>query len=373
MSNTKSEKQINMVHFCLLAVVVGIVTGFGSLIFRILISVIHNFMFYGKLSIHYDDAQLMELSPLGPLVILVPVIGGLGVVWMVKNFAHEAKGHGVPEVMYSVYYKEGIMRPIVAIIKSLASALSIGTGASVGREGPIIQIGASLGSTIGQMFRLVPWQRTTLLAAGAGAGIAATFNTPLGGVMFAIEVMMLEVSSRTFLPLVLATGTATYIGRIFVGLQPAFIVPIASLPNIDPIALPELAAFLLLGGLCGVMSWLFISTLTVVERTFSNTITNEYLRNVIGMFIVGVMFYTLSLIYGHYYVAGVGYGTIQEILQGNMNTFSLLLILFFLKILATSISLGSGSSGGIFSPALFLGACIGGAFGGILNEIFPWP
>src|SRR5258708_7985068 len=127
--------------------------------------------------------------------------------------------------MDAVYYAEGRIRPVVAAVKSLASAIAIGSGAAVGREGPIIQIGASFGSTIGQIIPLAAWQRITLVAAGAGAGIAATFNTPIGGVMFAIELIMPEVSVRTFLPVALATGTATFIGRLYFGLEPAFQVP----------------------------------------------------------------------------------------------------------------------------------------------------
>jgi chloride channel protein, CIC family len=124
--------------------------------------------------------------------VLVPVIGGLAVTFLVSKFAPEARGHGVPEVMDAIFYREGKIRPVVTAVKSLASALSIGTGATVGREGPIIQIGASLGTTLGQLIRMDTWQRITLVAAGAGAGIAATFNTPLGGVMFALELMMPE-------------------------------------------------------------------------------------------------------------------------------------------------------------------------------------
>ena len=151
------------------------------------------------------------------MVILVPVIGGMGVVFLVKTFAPEARGHGVPEVMDAIFYNEGRIRPAVAIVKSLASALAIGSGSAVGREGPIIQIGASLGSSIAELIGLQVWQRITLVAAGAGAGIAATFNTPIGGVLFAVELMMPEVSTRTFLPVALSTGTATFIGRIFFG------------------------------------------------------------------------------------------------------------------------------------------------------------
>ncbi len=147
----------------------------------------------------------------------MPVIGGVGVTFLVTNFAPEAKGHGVPEVMDAIYYKGGVIRPVVAVVKSLASAIAIGSGAAVGREGPIIQIGSALGSTLGQIVRMPAGQRITLVAAGAGAGIAATFNTPIGGVMFAIELMMPEVSVDTFLPVALATGAATFIGRLFFG------------------------------------------------------------------------------------------------------------------------------------------------------------
>ena len=166
-------------------------------------------------------------SPWGVFVVLVPVVGALIVTLLVTKFAPEARGHGVPEVMDAVYYAEGRIRPVVAAVKSLASAVAIGTGSAVGREGPIIQIGASLGSTIGQIMSLAAWQRITLVAAGAGAGIAATFNTPIGGVMFAIELMMPEVSVRTFLPVALATGTATFVGQPFLWLRPG-------LPNARP-------------------------------------------------------------------------------------------------------------------------------------------
>ena len=133
--------------------------------------------------------------------------------------------HGVPEVMDAIYYGGGIIRPIVAVVKSLASAVAIGTGAAVGREGPIIQIGSAFGSTIGQVVRMPPGERIILVACGAGAGIAATFNTPLGGVLFALEILLPEVSNRTFLPVVIATGAATQVGRMLIGPDPAFKVP----------------------------------------------------------------------------------------------------------------------------------------------------
>src|SRR5579862_2959054 len=234
-----------------LALLVGVVTGFGAVGFRDLIGLIHNLAFYGRLSFHYDANVFTGAARWGAWVILVPVIGGVVVTFLVDNFAPEAKGHGVPEVMDAIYYKSGVIRPVVALVKSLASAVAIGTGASVGREGPIIQIGSALGSTLGQTVRMPVGQRIALVAAGAGAGIASTFNTPIGGVMFAIELMMPEVSVETFLPVAIATGAATFVGRWFFGNTPAFDVPAAHSMPADPSALVELVLFAVLGALTG--------------------------------------------------------------------------------------------------------------------------
>src|SRR6202041_3206520 len=305
--------------------------------------------------------------PWGALVIFVPVIGGLVVVFLVRTFAPEARGHGVPEVMDAIYYKEGVIRPIVAVVKSIASAFSIGSGAAVGREGPIIQIGASLGSSIGQILKLDPWQRITLVGAGAGAGIAATFNTPIGGVMFAIELMMPEVSVETFLPVAIATGTATFVGRWFFGDTPAFHVPPLQAMPIDSSALLVLVLFAVLGGLTGIAAAGFIRALHLAEDIFDR-IRFRYLRHMLGMLILGVLMYALLRTVGQYYVDGVGYATVQAILAGQISTFWLLGLLFVCKALATSLSLGSGSSGGIFSPSLFMGAALGGGFAALLNS-----
>src|SRR5580692_12425130 len=178
----------------------------------------------------------------GAWVVLVPAVGAIGVTFIISNFAPEAKGHGVPEVMDAIYYNGGRIRPIVAVAKSLASALAIGSGAAVGREGPIIQIGSALGSTLGQLISMSMGQRIILVAAGAGAGIAATFNTPIGGVLFATELMMPEISVNTFLPVAISTGTATFIGRLFFGAQPAFSVP----SNLTPLPVEPSSAFILL-------------------------------------------------------------------------------------------------------------------------------
>jgi CIC family chloride channel protein len=353
-------------------VLVGIVTGFGSLFFRDLIGFIHNLFFLGRLSVDYDANAYTQPSPWGVFVVLAPVIGGMGVVLLVEKFAPEARGHGVPEVMDAIFYKDGRIRPVVAAVKSLASALSIGTGASVGREGPIIQIGASLGSTVGLLARFDTWQRITLVAAGAGAGIAATFNTPIGGVMFAIELMLPEVSVRTFLPVALATGTATFIARLFTGLRPAFEMPSVSVVAEHPASLLALLLYAVLGAATGLAATGFIRGLHGMESWFSR-IRNPYARHAFGMLLLGILMYALYRLAGQYYVDGVGYGTIQDVLLGGLRAAPLLALLFAAKLLATTLSLGSGASGGIFSPSLYMGATLGGAFGALIHFVHPSP
>ena len=231
-----TERRVGLLVLCLLALFVGVMTGIGAAALRALIGLIHNGFYNGVLSFRYNANILEGPSRFGDLLFFSPIIGGLIVVFLVQRFAPEAKGHGVPEVMDSIFYGGGNIRWQVAVIKSLASALSIGSGAAVGREGPIIQIGAALGSAFSQAIRLSHWQKVTLLSAGAGAGIAATFNTPLGGVLFALEILLPEVSNRTFLPVVIATGSATLLGRILIGPDPAFAVPRFSFRRPSPSA-----------------------------------------------------------------------------------------------------------------------------------------
>jgi chloride channel protein, CIC family len=349
-----------------LALGLGIVTGIGAVLFRDLIGLVHNLLFAGQFSVHYDANVFTAPAPWGAFVILVPILGAVAVTFLVSNFAPEARGHGVPEVMDAIYYKGGVIRPVVALVKSLASAIAIGSGASVGREGPIIQIGSALGSTLGQIVRMPVGQRIALVAAGAGAGIASTFNTPIGGVMFAIELMLPEVSAETFLPVAIATGTATFIGRWFFGDTPAFHVPPIQAMPINSSALIVLLLFAVLGAVTGVAAAGFIRALHLAEDLF-DLIKQRYLRHMLGMLILGVLMYVLLRTVGQYYVDGVGYATVQAILAGQLATFWLLGLLFVCKVLATSLSLGSGSSGGIFSPSLFMGAALGGGFAALLN------
>ena len=365
------ERRAGLLALCLLALFIGVMTGFGAVALRALIGLIHNLFTNGILEFRYNANILEGPSRFGDFVLFSPIVGGVIVVYLVQRFAPEAKGHGVPEVMDSIFYGGGNIRWQVAVIKSLASALSIGSGAAVGREGPIIQIGAALGSALSQMIRLSSWQKVTLLSAGAGAGIAATFNTPLGGVLFALEILLPEVSNRTFLPVVVATGAATLIGKILIGPDPAFAVPEMQFPSAQNFTFEEGLAFVVLGALCGVAAWALIRLLVFMEDNFPRLPGGVYVQNVIGMAIVGLMMVLLTRAFGHSYIDGVGYGVIQQVLDDRMTAAGLLALLFVLKLVATTVSLGCGASGGIFSPSLFLGATLGAAFAAVAGVALP--
>jgi len=366
------QKPINAFNFSLLAVLVGVIAGLGAVVFRGLIALVHNLFFLGKLSWVYNANAHTPVNPWGALVILVPVVGALGVAYLVQNFAPEAKGHGVPEVIDAIYYNQGRIRPVVATVKALASALSIGSGGAVGREGPIIQIGSSMGSTLGQWLPMQSWQRITLIAAGAGGGIAATFNTPVGGILFVVELMMQEVSVRTLVPIALSTATATYIGRLFFGDHPSFVIPAMQTHYFHIMTPQVLLAYIGLGLLLGAVSALYIRSIYSFEDLFEKRIGGKYiLRHMGGMFISGLLIYGTMAFTGHYYIEGVGYAAVQDVLTGSLATVGLLLALCGLKLLVTSLTLGSGASGGIFSPALFIGATFGGAYGVVLSHLFP--
>jgi len=365
-------RPMRRIRFLLLAILTGTIAGLGALFFRGSIALVHNISFLGTFSLTYDANQHTPASPWGAGIVFIPVLGAFVVTYLVTRFAPEAKGHGVPEVMDAVYYGRGIIRPMVAVFKSLASAFCIGTGGSVGREGPIAQIGSAFGSTMSQIFQMTPKQRITLIAAGAGGGIAATFNTPIGGLLFAVELLLHEVSVSTLVPVALATVTATYIGQLFFGVHPAFVIPALEQPYFQLINPWLLIPYAALGLFMGGLSALYIRSLYGFEDLFAKA--NERFpmaSHAGGMFLVGLLMEGTLRSTGHYYIDGVGYGVIQDILTGQMSVVGLMAVLFVLKLLATCLTLGSGGSGGIFSPALFLGATGGGSFGLLLQHLFP--
>jgi CIC family chloride channel protein len=360
------------------ALAVGLIAGYGAVVFRAMIGAIHNLSFHGRLSFEYDANLHTPASPWGFWIILVPVAGAVVVAFLVKTFAPEAKGHGVPEVMDAVYYHQGKIRPIVAAVKSIASAVSIGSGGSVGREGPIIQIGAAFGSSVGQIISMPARQRAMLIAAGAGGGIAATFNTPIGGIVFAIELMMPVVSPMSLLCVALSCITATYVGRSFFGVFPSFNVPSLALVEGPGVPVSVLPWFVLFGVLLGVTAWVMTRGIYWFEDFFDSLPGNYYTRHMSGMLLVGLIVYGLmsysTPLFGqpnHYYVQGVGYATIMDILRGELTAVGFLLLLAVAKLIVTCLTLGSGASGGVFSPSMFIGAALGGCVGSALGQVFP--
>ncbi|MCZ6702057.1 MAG: chloride channel protein, partial [Ignavibacteria bacterium] len=339
----------------IIAIIIGVLAGFAAIGIRALIQVISNISFTG-------DGNLLEniMSTSWYLIILIPIIGGLIVGPIIHFFAPEAKGHGVPEVMQAILLKGGVIRGRVAFVKTIASAITIGTGGSVGREGPIIQIGSSIGSIIGQFFRVPSRRLKTLVACGAAAGIAAAFNAPIAGALFAVEIILMDFAVAQFSPIVISSVMATVISRGFEGDFAAFIVP-----KYELISPYEIGFYFILGALSGVVSYLFIKALYFSEDYFDSKLKfPNYLKPVLGGLGVGIIALTFPQI------MGVGYDTINNALFGNMIWY-IALALVFIKILATSLTLGSGGSGGIFAPSLFMGAMLGYFFGSFVHQYFP--
>jgi CIC family chloride channel protein len=338
----------------ILGAVVGLGGGFGAIAFRYLIGLFQS-LAYGS------QGNLLEIAQQTPwyLKFWVPALGGLVVGPLVYFFAKEAKGHGVPEVMEAVALRKGVIRKRVAFVKILASAICIGTGGSVGREGPIVQIGSAIGSAIGQVISVSAERIRTLVGCGAAAGIAATFNAPIAGSMFALEIILGDFGLATFSPIVISSVVATAISRHYLGNSPAIIVPPYQL--VSPWELP---IYVLLGLFCAVVGVTFTRTLYKTEDLFSTFKLPEYLKALVGGFIIGIM----ALFFPH--VLGVGYPGIELALMGKISVLFMLLLILF-KILATSVTIGSGGSGGIFAPSLFLGSMAGGLFGTIAHAFFP--
>jgi chloride channel protein, CIC family len=347
-----------------LAVMVGLLAGLGAVVFRWLIKGFQRIFFeqgatwFGFLGQYY--------------VIVLPVLGGLLVGPLIYFLAREAKGEGPPEVMEAVAIKGGRIRARVAAIKTLASSICIGSGGSVGREGPIVQIGSSIGSTTGQWLRLSEDWIKTLVLCGAAGGVSATFNAPIGGVFFALEVIQRRFVAANLGFVVISSVTADFIAHRFLGTTPSFSIPTYSMGSNW-----EILPYALLGILAGLGSLFFIRFFFRCEDVFAAMKFPDYLKPALGGIIIGIIgvyyFDIFGVGYGGSYGVGgvfVGEGGVDKALIGEIGL-ATLIIIFFLKIVATSVTLGSGGSGGIFAPSLFLGAMLGGAFGIIVYRLFP--
>ena len=346
------------------ALIVGIGTGLGAVAFRYLIQGVEwiGYDWFPSITEHWGKAY----------VFIIPAIGGLIVGPLVYFFAREAKGHGVPEVMEAVALRGGRIRPIVAVVKSFASAISIGSGGSVGREGPIVQIGSALGSSLGQKLGLSDDRIRNLVACGAAGGIAATFNAPIAGVVFALEIILGEFSVKYFSSVVVSAVTASVIGRAVFGDIPAFHIPVAYGVN----SLWEFAFYPVLGLAAAVVGAGFVYLLYWTEDLFAKwKSVPEWVQPAIGGGLLGIVALAYPVLTGINWermpqIYNVGYEIIESALA-NQLAMGTVLVLLVLKMIATSLTLGSGGSGGVFAPALFMGAMFGTAFELVINMLFP--
>lgn len=358
----------------LLAMLIGASTGAAAVLFIRLIDFIQ-YSSYSAFTSFFPGTGITAY-------ILIPVIGALLGGPVIAWLAAEAKGHGVPEVMQALVQQGGRIRPRVAIAKIIASALCIGTGGSAGREGPIVQIGSSFGSSVGQLLRLSDERIKNLVACGAAAGIAATFNAPIAGVAFAIEVLMSELQVRMFGNVVIAAVSASIVSQMFLGDFPAFSVPSYSMQS--PLAI---FLFLLLGLTAALVAVMFIRMLGWFEQKFDRLKWPLFLKPAVGALLLGLAgaVYVIlpnslggnhffgdsqGLMDGMPHFYGSGFHFIEQTLHGEVG-FIPLILLILIKPLATSFTLGSGNSGGVFAPSLFIGAMLGGTMGKIFAFFLP--
>jgi CIC family chloride channel protein len=344
-----------------LALLVGVGAGLGAIGFRYLIEAC-TWLFAG----HTDPSALGHFTNphvpvLGSYVVLVvPVVGGLLYGPLVYRFAPEARGHGVPEVMLAVHQNEGRIRGRVPLVKSLASAICIGSGGSVGREGPIVQIGSAIGSALGQVTRQAGANTKLLVACGAAGGIGATFNAPIAGVFFGLELILRDWETRSFGLVVLAGVVATAVGRIAFGSE-AFL----TLPPFTLVSGWEYPLYALLGVIAALVGIAFIRVLYGMEDAADRIWHGPaWLRPACGGVLLGLVLLVLPEMYG------VGYPVLEGAIHGQY-VVGLLLAFLVGKIVATSLTMAIGGSGGVFAPSLFIGAMLGSAFGIGAHDLLP--
>lgn len=342
----------------ILSVLVGFGTALGAIGFIALIKYF-NHLFFGLTDQILTEAIGSEGFSIKYWFPVIPLLGGLLVGPIVYKYASEAKGHGVPEVMNAVARLGGIIRPRVAAAKTIASAICIGSGGSAGREGPIVQIGSAIGSSIGQWFRMSSDRVRILVGCGAAAGISSVFNAPIAGVFFSLEIILGNYAITTFSPVILSSVVASVVTRSVMGNHPAFDVPDYSL-----VSAWEIPLYVGLGIALGAVGVLFTRTLALLEDWFDGLKIQPMLKPALGGLLLGI----IAIFYPQ--VLADGYETIKLTLYGQMAIW-LLVILIFMKLAATSLTLGSGNSGGIFAPSLFMGAVTGGAFGVLVHHLFP--
>ena len=351
-----SEPGFRLGLISFLAAGIGILAGVIAYLLYDLIALISNIVFYHRVSIQFVG---LRNEVLGYWVIVVPAIGGLIVGLMAKYGSRKIRGHGIPEAMEAVLINRSRIEPKVAILKPLSAAIAIGTGGPFGAEGPIIQTGGAFGSIVGQIVHTTAAERKVLLACGAGAGMAATFSTPIAGVILAIELLLFEFKSRSFIPLVISSTLATSLHLLLMGRGPMFTVG-----QVDfgiPRALPF---YIVLGVLCGLAAVGFTKLLYWVEDQFDKLPFEDTWWPAIGGLALGIIGLFVPR------VLGVGYDTISDILAARLIWQTLMLIMIF-KSIALVVSLGSGTSGGLLAPMFMASAAMGGLYAMGVNHMMP--
>jgi CIC family chloride channel protein len=350
---------------------IGIGAAFWTFLLRISIAFFHNLLFLGDLSFVYDAKIHTPPSPLGPLIIFIPVLGAIGVIVVTRRYHTEVVGTGVQQVLEAIHYEKGVIPAIVIIVKTLAAAITIGSGGSVGREGPSLHINSAFASTVGRRLHLPVPDRLILIAAACAGGLAATFNAPLAGIIFAAELFLVEIRLGSMVPVIIASLIATLATTTIFGSSVDFNIP-GVFPPLQALTLAGVGTLVLFGLLTGLISAAIVWIIPVTEIRLLRMLPEKpFLRHTLGMLPIGIMMYLMLLLYGHYYVNGLGFSTIQDILSGTLTVLPLLVLLFILKLIATSLSLGSGATGGVFSPLIFMGATFGAAFGVFFDAVMP--
>jgi chloride channel protein, CIC family len=348
--------QFRMVLMSFLAGGIGLLAGLIAFVLYKLIGLFTNIFFYHRFAAEFLSARHNQL---GLWVIPIPVIGGIIVGFMAKYGSSKIKGHGIPEAMEAVMVNRSRIEPRVAILKPISAAMAIGTGGPFGAEGPIIQTGGAVGSLVGQAFHTTASERKVLLACGAAAGMSATFNTPIAGVILAIELLLFEFKARSFIPLVIASTLATAVHMQLLGAGPMF--KVTPMDFGIPHALPF---YLVLGVVCGLAAVGFSKLLYWTEDQFEKLPVDELWWPAIGALGLGIIGYFVPR------VLGVGYDTIGDILNANL-AWKLLLVVMVAKAVALVISLGSGTSGGLLAPMFMSSAAMGGVFAMGVDRILP--
>jgi len=339
-----------------LGIVAGIAGGLGAVVFRHIISM--NRQLFFRIILPQLRLDILGYN-LG--VALLPALGGLIVGPLTLKFAPETKGHGVPEVMEAVALRGGLIRKRVALLKVCVSSITIGSGGSAGREGPIAQIGAAIGSLIGQLLELPPRSMRLLVVCGLSAGIAGTFNAPLGGALFGMEVLLRGIGPYNAIPVLLSSVIGAAVAASFLGQKPSFTTP--PVTYWSPYELP---LYVLLGAIFGLLAVAWVKLFYAVEDAFERLRIHPYLKPAVGGLAAGI----LALPFLGYGIMGVGYEGIDRALSGAL-PLHLLLPLGFFKMLATAFTLGSGGSGGVFAPSLYIGCMFGTALGLAYRQLFP--